>query len=261
MLMTTRHAPGTFCWPELATTDQDGAKKFYTALFGWTFDDTDMGKGMVYTRLQLKGAGVGALYTMRPEERKMAPPHWNSYVAVDSADASAARAKELGAKLLMEPFDVMDLGRMAVIADPQGAVFEIWEAKKNHGAGILGEPGALCWTELMTTDTKAGEAFYTGLFPWKATYLPMGEAGDYTVFKRGEESAAGMMAIAPQMGPVPPNWMPYFAVENCDASVTKAGGLGAKTIVPPTDIPNTGRFAVVQDPQGAVFAVIALAPM
>ncbi len=163
MATMAQHAPGTFCWPELATTDQDGAKKFYTSLFGWTFTAGDMGGGETYTMLKLKGADVGALCTMRKEQRSQGiPPHWSSYVSVESADQAAAKAKQLGGKVLMEAFDVIDVGRMAILQDPTGAVVCVWQAKKHIGVGVMNEPGALCWTELMTTDTDRAEKFYTG---------------------------------------------------------------------------------------------------
>ena len=155
----------------------------------------------------------------------------------------------------MAPFDVMDVGRMAVIQDPQGAVVAVWQARKHVGAGVLDEPGALCWTELMTTDTNAASRFYTGLFGWTAEAMPMGPAA-YTLFKRGEKSAGGMMAIAPEMGPMPPSWLGYFAVVDCDESVAKAIMLGGKVAVSPTDVPGVGRFSVLHDPQGATFAIV-----
>lgn len=258
MATVTQHAPGTFCWPELATTDQQGAKTFYTTLFGWEFSDSDMGGGESYTMLKLAGRDVGALYSMREEQRGQGiPPHWNSYVAVESADQAAAKAKALGGQVLMEPFDVFDAGRMAIVKDPTGAVFCVWQAKAHIGAGVLNELGALCWTELMTTDTGKAGTFYTGLFDWKAEAMPMAPM-TYTIFKSGTAQAGGMMAITPEMGPVPPHWMVYFAVADCDAAVAKAKGLGAKVAVPPTDAPNVGRFAVLRDPQGAHFSVIRL---
>lgn len=261
MATTTQHAPGTFCWPELATTDQPGAKTFYTRLFGWEFTDSEMGPGEVYTMLKIGGRDVGALYNMRKEEREHGvPPHWNSYVAVANADQSAAKAKSLGGTLMAEPFDVMDLGRMAIIQDPTGAMFCIWQAKKHTGAGVLGEVGSLCWTELMTTDAGKARPFYTGLFGWKAEDKPMGPM-TYTVFKNGEVPAGGMMQITKDMGPVPSNWMVYFDVSDCDATVAKATSLGAKVNVPPMDIPEVGRFAMLIDPQGAYFAVIKLTAM
>src|SRR5262249_17908766 len=167
MATVTQHAPGTFCWPELATNDAALAKKFYGALFGWDFEDNDMGEGGTYTMIQHKGSTVGALYGQKPDDQKRMPPHWNAYVSVESADQAASKAKQLGGALLMEPFDVMDAGRMAVIQDPTGAIFSIWEAKKHIGATLLDEPGSLTWTELMTPSTEKAAAFYTGLFPWK----------------------------------------------------------------------------------------------
>jgi len=255
MATTTQHAPGTFSWPELATTDPDGAKRFYTALFGWTYEDNDMGSDGVYTMLKLRGEAVGALYKKRAEQGGM-PPCWGSYVTVENADQAAAKAKGLGAKIMMEPFDVMDVGRMAVIADPQGAVFSLWQAKKHIGATVLDEDGALSWTELMTTDSAAAEKFYTGLFGWKSEPMPMGPGMTYTVFRRGAAAAGGMMQITPEMGPMPPNWGVYFQVADCDASVAKATGMGAKIVVPAQDVPNVGRFAILTDPQGAHFAII-----
>lgn len=258
MATTTQHAPGTFCWPELATVDQSGARGFYTKLFGWDFSDMDMGGGEKYTMFKLKDRYVGALYTMRPEERSTgAPPHWNSYVAVESADQAAEKAKSLGGTVVMPPFDVFDSGRMAFVQDPTGAFFGVWQAKQHPGAGVLDEIGALCWTELMTTDTKKAQAFYTGLFGWKAEPKPMGST-TYTIYKRGDAQAGGMMQITKEMGALPSHWMIYFEAADCDATVAKAGTLGAKTIMPPRDIPEVGRFAILQDPQGAAFSVIKL---
>jgi uncharacterized protein len=258
MATTTQHAPGTFCWPELATTDQSGAKAFYSALLGWESTDSPMGEGEFYTMLSLGGRNLGALYTMRPEERGHGiPTHWNSYVSVESADRSAARAKTLGGTILAEPFDVMEHGRMAIIQDPAGATFCLWEPKQHAGAGVLNEVGALCWTELMTSDASKAEAFYTGLFGWKAEAMPMGPM-TYTIYKNGDAQAGGMMQITKEMGPMPSHWMVYFSVSDCDGTVAKAGTLGGKITVPPQDIPNIGRFAVLRDPQGGYFAIITL---
>lgn len=255
MATITQHAPGTFSWPELATTDQPGAKKFYSALLGWDMNDNEMGPGETYTMIMLKDRNVGALYNMRKEERSMGiPPHWNSYVTVESADAAAAKAKSLGATLLAEPFDVMDVGRMAIIQDPAGAVFCVWQAKKHIGAGVLGETGSLVWTELLTTDVAKAQPFYTGLFGWKAEAMPMGPM-TYTIWKNGSEQAGGMMQITKEMGPMPSNWMVYFGVDDVDASAARATSLGGTIVVPPTDIPNIGRFAVIMDPQGAAFSI------
>jgi predicted enzyme related to lactoylglutathione lyase len=254
MAIITQHAPGTFCWPELATTDQNGAKKFYTALFGWTSDDSPIGENEFYTMLQSKGHAAGALYTMRKEMRENhVPPHWGSYVAVENTDQSAAKARQLGGKVIAEPFDVMDAGRMAVIQDPTGAVFSLWQAMKHPGIGVFNEPGALCWTELITTDTDAAKRFYTGLFPWQTESMDGGMP--YTVFKVGENRIGGMMQRTPEMGNVPPFWLAYFEVDDCDAATAKALSLGGKALMPAQEVPSYGKIAVLQDPQGASFGL------
>ena len=255
MATVTQHAPGTFCWPELSTVDQPAAKAFYGSLFGWAFRDQEMDKGEFYTIFTLNGADVAALYASREEERKMAPPHWNSYVSVESADQSVAKAKELGATVLMEPFDVFDAGRMAVLIDPTGAVFQVWEARKNIGVGVMDELNSLAWTELMTRDAAKAKAFYTGLLPWKTEAMPM-PTGEYTLFKRGEANAAGMMQITPEMGELPSHWMPYFQVDDTDAKVVKATELGGSVIMPAQTVPGVGRFAILKDGQGAAFSII-----
>jgi uncharacterized protein len=253
----TSHPAGTFAWPELATTDQKAGVAFYRALFGWDLNEVPTGPGETYSMFQMRGKEVGAAYTMRPEERQHnIPPHWNTYVTVTSADEAAKRAEGLGAKVMAPPFDVMDAGRMAVIQDPQGAIFQVWEPKKHIGAKIMREPGALTWTELATTDTEAAKKFYTSLFGWKEK-TSTGGGMTYTEFSIAETPGGGMMAINEQMkaAHVPPHWLPYFQVTDVDETVKKATQLGGKPIVPPTDIPNTGRFSVIHDPQGAVFAI------
>lgn len=248
----TRHEPGSFSWAELGTTDAGAAKKFYTSLFGWTFVDSPVGPDMVYTRLQKGGKDVGALYGMGAQPKGM-PPHWTTYVTVASADDAAKKAKGLGGKIVAEPFDVMDLGRMATIQDPTGAAFCIWQAKKNSGAQVMNEPSAMCWSELDTTNTDAAGRFYTSLFGWGTKV-----GGEYTEFQHGGTSIGGMMKIPKEWGPVPSSWLIYFAVEDCDRIVARATELGGGTVVAPTDIPGTGRFSVLRDPQGAVFAIIKL---
>ena len=257
MAEVTSHTPGTFSWPELATTDQKAAVSFYRALFGWDVNEQPLGPGETYSMFQLRGKETGAAYTMRPEERQMgAPPHWNNYVTVQNVDESVKTAEGLGAKVFAPPFDVMDAGRMAVLQDPTGAVFQVWQPKKSIGAKILNEPGALCWTELTTSDTKAAEAFYTKLFGWTPKHGAPGAPMEYTEFSNNGQPIVGMMKMPEQMpAQVPSYWMPYFQVAGCDASTATATTLGAKTMVPPTDISGTGRFALVSDPQGAMFAL------
>jgi predicted enzyme related to lactoylglutathione lyase len=250
------HAPGSFCWAELATTDGPGAKKFYSELFGWTTHDSPIGPDMVYTMLKLDGKDVGALY-QKGEMMKDVPTHWASYISVGSADEIAAKAKSLGGTVMKEPFDVMDVGRMAVIIDPTGAAFCIWQPGKHTGFGTKGEANSVSWNELLTTDTARASDFYTKLFGWvDKTHGPM----QYTEFMNGDTHAGGMMQIQPHMGPVPPHWGIYFAVDDCDATFQKATSLGAHAFVPPMTIEKVGRFSTMSDPQGAVFSIIKLTP-
>src|SRR6185295_112641 len=222
-------APGTFCWVELGTSDASGAKDFYTKLFWWGYVDNPMGPDMVYTMLKLDGKDVGALYQLMPDMVKQGiPPHWLSYVFVTSADETAAKAKELGATLMKEPFDVFDIGRMAVIQDPTGAVFAIWQAGTHQGAAVVNVPNSFCWNELATPDTSKAGDFYTGLFGWGKKVQDMGPM-TYTSFMNGDRPAGGMYTPTPEMGEIHPNWLVYFAVDDTDAACKKANDLGAKT--------------------------------
>lgn len=258
MQESVEYKPGTFCWVELGTTDGEAAKKFYTQLFDWEFDDHDMGPGGVYTILKQNGKDVGALYTM-PEEMTAngVPPHWMSYISVANADEAAAKAKSLGGTLMKEPFDVFTMGRMAVIQDPTGAMFALWQPGTHSGAGVVNTPNSLCWNELATKDAaKAGE-FYSGVFGWEKNVQQMGPM-TYTSFMNGDRPAAGMYEPGPEMGEVPPHWMIYFAVADTDATLARATELGGKSCVPPMDVPGVGRMAIMTDPQGAAFAFIKL---
>jgi predicted enzyme related to lactoylglutathione lyase len=252
--------PGTFCWIELGTTDSAAAKTFYTQLFGWDYEDHPMGPGMVYTMLKLDGKDVAALYSLMPDMRAQGvPPHWLSYVAVSNADETAEKAKAQGATLMKEPFDVMTEGRMAVIQDPTGAVFAIWQANNHKGAAARMVPNSLCWNELGTNDTQRAGEFYSNLFGWSQEGFGAGSM-DYTVFKNAGQGIGGMYKITPEMGPVPPHWLVYFAVEDCDGKVQQATELGARVMKPAEAIPGVGRFAILTDPQGAAFAIIKPEP-
>lgn len=162
------HAPGGFCWIELGTTDQAAAADFYRQIFGWSAKDMPIGPEEVYTMFQLEGREAAAVYKLRPDQlSRGVPPHWNLYVAVESADATAARAGQLGGKLLAPPFDVFEAGRSAVLQDPTGATISLWQPNKNRGTGITASHGTLCWADLSTPDqVRAGE-FYSGLFGWR----------------------------------------------------------------------------------------------
>jgi len=258
MTTVTKHAAGTFCWPELATSDEGGANAFYTSLFGWNVETTPVGEDMNYNEAKVGDKAVAAFHELTKEQQGI-PPHWLNYVAVASADETVTKVKAAGGNVHVGPLDVFDLGRMAVIQDPTGATLGIWEAKSHIGAGLLGATGASCWTELMTSDTDVAGKFYEQVFPWTSEAKPMkdpaGNEMTYTVFSTGDGMAAGMMKLTPEMKGVPPHWLIYFAVDDTDASTKKTEALGGKIIVPPMDIPGMGRFSVLQDPQGAVFAI------
>jgi predicted enzyme related to lactoylglutathione lyase len=154
----------------------------------------------------------------------------------------------------------MDAGCMAVISDPTGAVVSLWEPRRHIGAQVVNEPGAFCWNELYTSDPRKAADFYSGLFGWTKDPRHM-DFGEYFIFKNGNAQIGGMMQLAKEWGPVPPYWLVYFAFDDCDRTVEKAKGAGAKVMMPPRDIENVGRFAILTDPQGAGFAVIELNPM
>jgi predicted enzyme related to lactoylglutathione lyase len=256
----TNAKPGNFCWFELATSDQAAAKQFYGGLFGWTAHDSPMGPDAFYTTFQLRGRKVAAAYTLGPEEAKQGvPPHWGTYVAVANADETVAKAKTLGGTVLAGPFDVAEHGRMAVLRDPTGATISLWQANQHLGVGVWGELGAFCRSELLTRDTTAATQFYTALFGWK-TKVTGGVGFPYTHWQNDGADIGGMMAILERWGPIPPRWVNYVQVPNCDETAAKATSLGGRCM-PPTDIPNAGRFAMLDDPQGALLSVIALAPM
>ena len=251
MATVTSHAPGNFCWFELATSDQKAAKDFYSSAFGWEIDDQPMGPDQFYTMLKVNGKNIGALFAMSKEEMGSGiPPHWGLYISVANADETAKKAESLGGKIIMAPFDVMDVGRMAVIQDPTGAIFSIWQASKHLGASLIGETNSFCWWELNTKDTAKAKEFYTQLFGWTTGGDP-----NYTEWKNGDKTIGGMMEIQPEWGPVPPNWLSYIQVNNCDESAAKIKELGGSVMMGPQDIPNMGHFAVVADPQRAVFAI------
>jgi uncharacterized protein len=252
------YAPGTFCWADLGSPDAAAAKRFYTALFSLTAEDRPMGPGAFYTMLTVDGRSVAALYQQEPAPAGTTP-QWLSYISVASVNESAQRAKGLGGAVLMDAFDVLDVGRMAMVQDPTGAVVALWEPRRHAGAGLAGEPNAICWNELATTDTERAGAFYASLFGWSIETRPMG-AGTYTTFTDSGAPRGGMMSIAPEWGPVPPHWKVYFAVTDCEGQTTLAQSLGGTVRLPPTDAAGVGRYSVLADPHGAVFAVIELLP-
>ncbi len=213
-----------------------------------------MGPNEYYTMLNLDKRQAAAAYTMRDEERSMAPPHWNLYVAVKSADESAKRAADLGGTILVKPFDVMTFGRMAVIQDPTGAAFCIWEAKQHPGTTVAGEPGTLCWADLNTNNVAVAKKFYEGLFGWQLT-LGEKDTSGYLHIKNGDEFIGGMPPAEMTNPSAAPHWLLYFQVSDCDASTAKAKELGGREYMAPMSMEGVGRFSVMADPQGAVFSL------
>jgi uncharacterized protein len=248
----TNYTPGTFSWTDLSTTDQDAAKAFYSALFGWEATDNPVGDGIVYSTMSIGGKQVAAI-SPQPEAQRDAgaPPAWNSYVTVDSADHALERAKQLGATVHAPAFDVMDVGRMGVIQDPQQAFVLVWEPKSHIGASLVNTRGALCWNELATPDMDASAGFYSELFEW--TSAPMdGAEMPYLVVKNKDGHSNG--GIRPRMETEPSYWLVYFGSDDLDADLAKVAELGGTSLAGPMDI-GVGKIGVVQDPQGAVFAL------
>lgn len=240
----TSYAPGTFSWSELATSDADSAKTFYAAVFGWEYDDNPIPGGQVYSMAKRDGRHVAAVFGSDQ------PPHWSCYVTVESVEETAGRAAELGGSVVAEPFDVMELGRMAVIADPAGAALCLWEPRQHIGAALVNTPGALTWNDLVTPDADAAARFYGELLGWTAEEIP--DAGGYRVIRNGERANGGIQPSDPAGG-TPPSWMPYFGHEDVDRLVGEIGDLGGRLYNGPVRMPQ-GSIAIFGDPQGAVFA-------
>jgi uncharacterized protein len=252
MPVRTSYAQGTPNWVDLQTTDQPAAKAFYAGLFGWTYDDQPMGEGAVYSMAKLGDQDVAAIAPQSPELKAAGvPPMWNTYIAVDSADDTAAKVEAAGGQVAMPPFDVMDAGRMTFVTDPSGAAVAFWQANQHIGASLVNESGTLTWNELITTDPAAAK-FYEQVLGVTTSTMDMG-TGAYTLFHVGDQMVGG--STPPPMEGVPNHWHVYFAVDDADATAAKATELGGSVMVAPFDSP-VGRMAVLTDPQGAVFSII-----
>lgn len=246
----TSYPPGTFSWVDLATTDAAAAKSFYTDLFGWEMDDSDAGGGAIYTTCRIGGDAVCGLFEMSEDRRATgARPNWTSYVTVADADAAAARAKELGGDVIDDAFDVLDVGRMAVLKDAQGAAFAVWRPRTRIGAERVNDVGCLCMNELATTDLEAARSFYGGLFGWTTEVSPEGPS---MVFNGGNINAA--FFAAPEG--VPSHWRPCFTVESTEKALERVRKLGGQQLSEPLDIGH-GSIVMARDPHGALFTMFA----
>lgn len=250
MAEATGYSPGFASWMDIGT-DIEPAKAFYGRLFGWEALEAgppeETGGYGFFTKGGKMVAGFGP-------KSNPGPPSWLVYFATADADATVAKAKEAGGTVITGPMDVMSAGRMAVLRDPTGAIFSIWQAGNHKGAELAGQPGSPVWVELDTRDTAGAAAFYGDVFGWGSQ---VSEEMAYTQFELGGQPVAGMMALPPEVpADHPPYWLVYFGASDVDATVQAGEAAGAGVLVGPTDIGGgSGRFAVLRDPQGAAFGV------
>ena len=250
----TKYAAGTPSWVDLSSPDVEASVAFYSGLFGWKGDTDPNPEAGGYTMFSLDDNSVAGLGPLQDPNQ---PPSWSTYVTVDDADATAKAVADAGGVVVMEPFDVLDAGRMAIFVDPTGAHISTWQPKAHPGAGLVNEPGSLCWNELVTRDLDGAKAFYKKVFGWEGD-TGKADGMAYTEWKLDGETIGGMLEMGDQFpAEVPAHWLVYFAVDDTDTTVTTAGELGGSVTVPATDIP-PGRFAILNDTHGAHFAVIAM---
>lgn len=245
---------GAPCWFELAAKDAAAAKSFYEGWLGWTSVDDATDNG-VYTRFQKDGADVGAMFGMPPQMTM--PTNWGVYFHVENVDASIEKLTALGGKVMMGPYDAADHGRLVVASDPGGAVFSLWQPKANPGAGKFGEVNTVCWAELATRDVPNMNTFYANLLGWETA--PSKGMPAYVEYFVGGQPYGGLLPMDAKWGEMPSHWAIYFLLDDVDAMLAKATGLGASVFMGPVDAPGVGRLAGVRDPQGAAFYVIKLA--
>lgn len=253
MSTVTSHPHGTLSWFDLMTPDAEKARAFYGELFGWTFmvGPAETGFYGVARVQDRNAAGIGQMPPNAPF-----PTTWSVYFATDNVEDTCAKAREAGGQVMMGPMDVMQEGRLAMLVDPTGAVFGIWQAINHKGAGVCDEPGSMTWAEVNTKDSAKCRAFYESVFGIEAKEMPIPQTEYYTLHK-GEKTIGGVLTMTAAWGDIPPHWMPYFAVASADESVERLKNLGGKVMHGPFDTAY-GRIAVVADPFGAVFSMIQL---
>lgn len=254
MAERSSYEPGIPSWVDLSSQDPKASAAFYEQLFGWTADWDPRPEAGGYGQFKLRGrsvAGIGPTYG------EGTPSVWNTYISTRDAAATTAEVRAQGGMVIMEPMQIFDSGVMAVFQDPAGAYFSVWQADQHPGAGLVNEPGALCWNELASRDTAAALRFYPSVFGWEARSSEMSTGGmQYTEWLVGGRSIAGMMEMPAEVpAEVPSYWLSYFAVPDCQRAVIEATRLGGTVFVPPTELP-FGRFSVLGDPQSATFGVI-----
>jgi len=245
---------GVPCWVDCQVDDTAAARRFYGQLFGWEIQDSPPEAGGYL--MAMKGGRPAAGIGPKPEGMPV-PSAWTTYLAADSADDIATRVTNAGGQTMMPPFDVMDVGRMFVAADPTGAVFGVWEAKAHTGAGVFNEHGAYSWNEVHTRDYARAQDFYRDVFGWTYTELGDGQHFVYSTFAPAgqDRPAGGVNDLTKMPGDAPAHWLAWFQVDDADASLAKATELGATVVSGPDDSP-FGRMGIVRGPQGETFAVI-----
>ena len=250
-----RHPAGSFCWFELGTTDQNAAKSFYTSLFGWSVVDNPAGPDDFYSIFKLAGRDTGATYTMRKEQRAQGvPPHWMIYIAVDNADQAVAKAAQAGGTVLAPAFDVMEVGRMAILQDPTGAAFSVWQPRSHIGVTIGNTDNTFCWADLSTPEPERAGKFYSEVFGWQAMKDEKDPSG-YLHIRNGESFIGGIPPATHRNPQAPAHWLLYFQVAEPEAATNQAVKLGGKVLMPLRTMENVGTWSIVADPQGAVFAL------
>ncbi len=255
MQEVTKYPNATFGWIDLSTNDIEGSKRFYTELFGWKADDTHTPDGdYIYTMLRMNGKSVAGLGPLPQDAGEGHPPYWSSYLIVDDLEHGVEQAQAAGATVTVPPMEVMEEGRMAILRDPTEAFFGMWQPGNHKGAQLVNIPGTLCWNELNTRDSQRARAFYEEALGWNGQVDDTG----YIYFRNNGRMAAGLMQMDEKMEGVPPHWAVYFAVENCEETVAQAKELGAGIIVDPMQVPELGTFALLTDPQGGSFYVVAM---
>jgi hypothetical protein len=255
MTAIKKYNPGEFCWTDLGTRDAAGAKKFYRGIFGWEVEDMPIGTGdAFYSLLRVDGKDVCALYPMSDEQRKTkAPPFWLPYVAVRNVARTVGTVKAAGGTVCMGPVNAQDKGRMAILQDPAGANFALWQARAHVGTRLRNMPGTVCWHDLSTPKTDAGGKFYGKVFKWKTQSKDF-NGNAYHLLMLGNKDVGGMWPEP--MKKLPPCWVTYWQVANCARTVTKVKRLGGGVLLGTTTVPDICSFAVLTDPQGAVFGIL-----
>ncbi len=281
MLERDGYLPGVPCWVDTSQPDPEAAVAFYRGLFGWEFNDVmpadSPGR---YFMASLRGGDVAAVGSQSQDGPGMAA--WNTYVWVESADAAVAKVRDAGGRVVTDPFDVMDAGRMAVVMDPEGAAFCVWQAKRHKGARIVNQPGSLNFNSLNIRDVEGAKAFYRSVFGWETLRLDgdvemwrLAGYGDFLaqsdpeLRQRQADSGAapeGFADVVATLNPIAddqpgvrPHWSVTFAVDDADATARRAAELGGRVEVAPFDAPWV-RMTVITDPQGATFTASKFTP-